>query len=143
MNWASFLPGLKEFVLPVATFFLSVAVGVVAWLQWHVARTKLRLDLFDRRYKIYEATRTFLKLILRGTALSESELAEADLAFSEAVFLFGSDVSEFLREIREQARHLPYDRSGEAVHQRIAWMNKQLTAMREVFGRYLGFGQVK
>jgi hypothetical protein len=46
--------------LPAATFFLGVAVTIVAWLQWLVARNKLCLDLFDRRYKIYEATQKFV-----------------------------------------------------------------------------------
>jgi hypothetical protein len=48
--------------LPIATFVLSLAVGCVALAQWRVARNKLRLDLFDRRYKVYEATQTFLHL---------------------------------------------------------------------------------
>jgi hypothetical protein len=44
----------------ISTLFLSVAVVVIAVLQWRVAHNKLRLDLFDRRYKVYEAARKFL-----------------------------------------------------------------------------------
>jgi hypothetical protein len=39
----------------IATLFLSVAVVIIAALQWRVADNKLRLDLFDRRYKVYDA----------------------------------------------------------------------------------------
>jgi hypothetical protein len=33
------------------TLVVGISVAVVAWLQWRVALNKLRLDLFDRRYK--------------------------------------------------------------------------------------------
>jgi hypothetical protein len=47
----------------IATLFLSVAVAVIAWQQWRVADNKLRLDLFDRRYKVYDALRLPLTLM--------------------------------------------------------------------------------
>jgi hypothetical protein len=60
--------------LPIATFFLSVAVAIVALLQWFVARNKLRLDLFDRRYKVYEATQKFVDSINNDPAHVDSYL---------------------------------------------------------------------
>jgi hypothetical protein len=48
------------FIFSVATLFLGLAVAVIAWLQWRLASDKLRLDLFDRRYKIYDATMRFV-----------------------------------------------------------------------------------
>jgi hypothetical protein len=54
--------------LPIATFALSVAVACVAWAQWRIARNKLRLDLFDRRWQVYAATRTFVDGILNDPA---------------------------------------------------------------------------
>jgi hypothetical protein len=47
----------------IATLFLSVAVAVIAWQQWRVADNKLRLDLFERRYKVYDALRLPLSLM--------------------------------------------------------------------------------
>jgi hypothetical protein len=47
----------------IATLFLSVAVAVIAWQQWRVPDNKLRLDLFDRRYKVYDALRLPLSLM--------------------------------------------------------------------------------
>ncbi|PYJ41035.1 MAG: hypothetical protein DME80_14400, partial [Verrucomicrobia bacterium] len=49
----------------IGTLIIGIAVVVVAWQQRQIARHKLRLDLFDRRYKVYEATRKFLSIILR------------------------------------------------------------------------------
>lgn len=54
--------------------FLSFAVAIIAALQWRVADNKLRLDLFDRRYKVYDATRKFLGAICREGKFTDSEL---------------------------------------------------------------------
>src|SRR5262245_23476651 len=89
----------KDLVLPVATFFLSVAVGLIALQQWIVARYKLRLDLFDRRYRIYEATRTFVSLAL-NSAVTDSKVAEFKLATSDVDFLFRLEVGDYLKKIR-------------------------------------------
>jgi hypothetical protein len=47
----------------IATLFLSVAVAVITWQHWRVADNKLRLDLFDWRYKVYDALRLPLSLM--------------------------------------------------------------------------------
>jgi hypothetical protein len=41
-------------------------------LQWRFADNKLRVDLFGRRYKIYEATRKFLVRMLGETRFDQS-----------------------------------------------------------------------
>jgi hypothetical protein len=162
MNWRSFVPPpslLHDIVplLPIATLFLSVAVGVVAWLQWRVARNKLRLDLFDRRYKVFEATRKFLALILQNTTFDNSQFAEFDLAISDADFLFGDDVVRYLREIRQEAldlrtsgKLLARARTDDEVtkraqdeHAHLFWLNDQVEAMTKVFSPYLSFGHIK
>jgi hypothetical protein len=71
----------------IATLFLSIAVVVIAWQQWQVANNKLRLDLFDRRYKVYDATRNFLAVILREATFTNSQLFEFYAGTSDAEFL--------------------------------------------------------
>jgi len=59
-------------VLSVATVFLSFAVVIIAWRQWRVVRNELRLDLFDRHYKVYEATSKFVDVAPRTRFVIES-----------------------------------------------------------------------
>jgi hypothetical protein len=54
----------RDAFFSIATLFLSIAVAIIAALQWRVAHNKLRLDLFDRRYQVYDATRKFLATIV-------------------------------------------------------------------------------
>jgi hypothetical protein len=58
------------------TLVLAASVAIVAWLQWSVALNKLRLDLFDRRYKVYDATRKFLSVIIREATFTNPDLFE-------------------------------------------------------------------
>jgi hypothetical protein len=91
-------------LLPVATFFLSVAVGIVAWLQWRLAHNKLRLELFDRRYKIYEATSKFVDAIVNDAAHDvDSYLNDFNAGTSNVEFLFDTDVLNYIKQIRTRA----------------------------------------
>jgi hypothetical protein len=45
--------------IPTATVCVSIATllvtGYIAWQQWQTAKSKFRLDLFDRRFPVFEA----------------------------------------------------------------------------------------
>jgi hypothetical protein len=60
--------------------------------QGRIASERLRLDLFDRRYKVFKVTRKFLATILEKASFETRELAEFSLATSDAEFLFGRDI---------------------------------------------------
>jgi hypothetical protein len=138
--------------------FLSLAVVIIAALQWHVADNKLRLDLFDRRYKVYEATRKFLAVITREAAFAQSQLIEFDIGTSDAEFLFRADVAAYLAEIRKRALHMrtarqllespcasddERSRHAQAEHDDLLWLGDQITAMTKNFAPYLGFANVR
>jgi hypothetical protein len=139
------------------TLVLGVSVAIVAWLQWWVALNKLRLDLFDRRYKVYDATRKFLATILRDANFTNSQLFEFYAGTSDAEFLFGTDVTEHLEKIRKRAVHLQtaqkiYDplpvgeersKHVQAAHDDLSWLTDQITAISKTFAPYLGFANVR
>jgi len=139
------------------TLVLGVSVAIVAWLQWWVALNKLRLDLFDRRYKVYDATRKFLAGILRDSKFTNSELFEFYAGTSDAEFLFGAEVVEHLAQIRKRALHMqtaqtlyePMPVGDErslhvnAAHDDLLWLTDQITAITKTFVPYLGFANVR
>jgi len=43
----------------------SGIAGYIAFRQWLTARNRLKLDLFDKRFAIYQAMRDFLGGIMR------------------------------------------------------------------------------
>ena len=121
-------------LFPIATLFLSIAVVVIAWRQWRVARNKLRLDLFDRRYKVYEATVKFLRESVQDNAHIDLHLSVFNDETSNAEFLFDTDVVNHLEKIRQKGRE-----------QDAVWFSKseRITETTEAFAPYLGFANVK
>jgi len=141
---------------PAATFFVGAVLAVIAFLQFKVAHDKLRLELFDKRYKVYDATRRFLSVILRDATFKDSDLFEFYAGTSDAGFLFDTEVSEYLKQIRERAldmrlKHTLYQskhgeertRMIDIEHEHLIWLTDQLTAMAKVFAPYLSYAKVK
>jgi hypothetical protein len=78
------------------TAFVAVIVAVIAFLQWVTAREKVRLDLFDKRFAVYDELRAAMSLHLGGdTGPAFLEFARA---VSRARFLFGPEVQAFLED---------------------------------------------
>jgi hypothetical protein len=85
------------------------------------------------------------------------QLAEFDIGTSDAEFLFGADVVDYLSQIRKRAIHmetaqrvfepLPVGderkRHVEAAHDDLSWLTDQITAMTKIFAPYLGFANVR
>ena len=143
---------------PIATLIVGLAVVFIAWQQWKVSHAKLRLDLFDRRYKVYEATRKFLAGILSEATFSDSQLFTFYAGTSDAEFLFDSEVVDYLAQIRKRAidmrlhqkLYVPMGVSEEQrlshidkEHEQLLWLTEQITAMTKTFAPYLGFSNIK
>jgi hypothetical protein len=151
------MTALVSILVPVATLIVGVAVAFIAWQQWQIASNKLRLDLFDRRYKIYDATRKFLEVIMRDAKFEDSQLFEFYAGTSDAKFFFDDDVVDYLSQIRERAlkmrtpqgfvEDMPRSElrrySEPTAHDQLLWLCEQITAMTTVFAPYLDFSRIK
>jgi hypothetical protein len=116
---------------------------------------KLRLDLFDRRYKIYEATEKVSRA-LAETRFDQSHFFAFRADIADAEFLFGSDVLDYLEQLRTlalnvrthqalQARSQDEDELSERVkaeNEDFALLDEKLTNLTNVFSRYLGFAHI-
>jgi hypothetical protein len=92
-------------VLAIIPLFLSLTIVIFAGLQWRISSNRLRLDLFDRRYKVYDTAKKFLSLTIRE-AKFESDLIAFNIGVADAEFLFESDVLQYLKGLRKNALHL-------------------------------------
>ena len=161
------MDALKEWVpilAPIGMFVVGLTVAYVARQQWliarqqaEVARNKLRLDLFDRRYRVFEAARTFLLAIASETPFDNSHVFAFDAGISDREFLFGSDVVDYLKEIKKRALDVrqqqrsfesspndeEHSKRVKTEHKEFSWLTEQPTAMTKVFTPYLGFSHIR
>ena len=92
----SILPVWVEYLKAVGPMIIGLAVTYVAWMQWHVNNNRLKHELFDRRYRVFEATRIFIGKVASSGRAKGEVILEFKLNTIESEFLFGKDISNYL-----------------------------------------------
>lgn len=90
-HWTAYLSALLAPVVAVLGSF-------IAYRQWRLAQNKLKLDLFDRRFKVYEAARDLLASIMTRGKADDDELLKYMIATREAKWLLGAEIAEYLNK---------------------------------------------
>jgi hypothetical protein len=107
----------KDFAGPIATIIAALAaVAVTAYFAWHqkkiarrqveIAGEKLRHDLYEKRYRVFDAARKLLCEVAVHRNASDDDLRAFVIGTGDAVFLFNEDLSGYLLEIRDRAQKL-------------------------------------
>ena len=136
------------------TLFIALVVAWIALQQWWINRERLRLDLFDRRYAVFESTRKFISEIVRDADFDHLQQQAFWTGTVDASFLFHSEVTEYIDLVLSKAVKLHYhlasqtarnEKHGEHIEaesELILWFAEQLRddgLLRVLFGRYLRF----
>jgi hypothetical protein len=75
---------------------------VVTYWQWRTAHQKVVLDLFDRRFKVFEEVMGVICRISRANRAAHDDVAQLREAKARAQFLFGSEIEQFLVNLLQQ-----------------------------------------
>ncbi|TBF41478.1 hypothetical protein [Rhizobium leguminosarum] len=91
---------MTEVLAALLTPTIALAVAWISFQQWRTARSKLTLDLFEKRYAVYQNVQASLVLIAahggsKGTGAFKSMFE----AWRESQFLFGPEVASRLDEL--------------------------------------------
>lgn len=142
----------------VFTGVIAVAAVYIAWRQAEIARAKLRLDLFDRRFRVYRGLMDLLDAVSQETPL-DAPLSTFYRETDEKRFLFDSDIVDYLKEVREKAVKLKLalqktaalrehqsgtveSKATDAIDESLdlrAWLEDQIEAAQRKFLKYLDF----
>lgn len=112
---ASLLPEWAQIIFLVVQGIGVLVIGGVgariAYVQLKLARVKLRHDLYDRRYAVFQAVRTLIaEVALHQNSTSET-FGRFAVSTSDALFLFDDDMVGYLEAVRQQAGRLHSIRS--------------------------------
>lgn len=144
------------------TAIVALVIGLVAasiaYRQYRVARAKLKLDLFDKRYDIFLDTWTILSgVVSNGVQPTGGLSTPFNNLIPKAAFLFGPDVEEYLTKAVGQWSLLWAIRARTqgnanivqaADIQKLAELNRWFfeeatSGAKRLFGEYLDFRQWK
>jgi hypothetical protein len=101
INWSGWL-----------TLFTTTIVVYIAWQQWRTNREKLRLDLYQKRFSVYESTLEYYQLVIVHSEISSEEKDKIERDFIKAcreskfLFSYKDGIFNLLNEIRKQAYFL-------------------------------------
>jgi hypothetical protein len=133
-----------------ALLAISAAGAVLAWQQVRIADAKLQHDLYDRRFKVFDATRRMLAstppTLEHGFRPENLGAFVADTA--DAIFLFDDEIAKYLEEMKARAfrfqsitEALPKGEDREKylneIRERRAWFYNQLVALPYIFEPFL------
>lgn len=137
----------------IATTGIAVLVGIIKWRQWITNRARLRHELFDRRYAIYEQIAGFVATVIQNGTITTG----AEINFLRqtkcAHFTFGGDkaVKQLVGDIYKRgvllqtlqsrqktlpigdARNRNVDEQGEVLR----WFRTTLSSLEQLFEKYL------
>jgi hypothetical protein len=135
----------------VTTALVAVLVAVITWGQWVTNRARLRHELFDRRYAVYEQITGFIADILMSGTVPAGEPEGFSRRTKTAYFVFAcdSDVKVLIRQIYEKAVELHAleatleslrgeERAKNVEAQRVVknWLQETLSSLEGRFEKY-------
>ena len=139
------------------TPLIAMIAAYIAWQQHRTNRSKLRLDLFDRRYAVYSGLTEFLGVVVGTPNFSVNQLATFNVSTANAAFLFGDDIKAYLASVREKALRLRLlqvqlagaqgtqaerDAWAEEDHSLLLWFTQQFDLSRTTFAPYISFADL-
>lgn len=100
---------LLDIISKLTPAFVTLVIGVVAaniaWRQHVTARDKLRLDLFEKRFQVYESVLAVKSALLEGQWTQES-IKQIREATDRSKLLFGDALVKRLEEFSDCTRNM-------------------------------------
>lgn len=99
-----------DWLLAVTPIIISASVAAIGYFQFQVNRSKLKLDLYNRRFSVYEKSVKYYQTYYSKNSSKEHEeetASEFIRAYRESIFLFGEN-SEVFSELENLKNNLGY-----------------------------------
>jgi len=160
MNDISILSLITSIIFAIPTLIIAGIVALITILQYQtnkrqqlVNEEKFKLDLFDRRFKVFDATRNLFLQITNSSDIDKQKIKEFRVSASDAGFLFNDEISKYLEEILKKANILNFaaseskainagsrlDKLYKIQDDITEWFDVQSKEVKKVFSPYLQF----
>jgi hypothetical protein len=100
------LPAWMQWLQALALIAISGLGAWIAFKQVRIGTAKLNLDLYDKRFRVFETARTLLVAIFQHGEVRQAEINAFNLGVSDAIFLFDESIDEYLVDLRKRVNIL-------------------------------------
>ncbi len=87
---------------------IAVVTTYIAIQQYRASKLKIRLELFEKRYAIYQGAKEFIFAAVRDGNLPDVEFFKLSNTTQDAFFLFDESVGRYIDTLREKGARLRY-----------------------------------
>jgi len=128
----------------IASSVIALLVFCILFVQWRTNKARLKHELFDRRFSIFEKIGGFLSEVLRFGEISNKRIDKFLQETKCAYFAFGCDenIKTLVNNIYEKACKLhalqAVKKNNHTKEQRIKnWFSGTLNSLESTFEKYL------
>ena len=135
------------------TAFIALWVGIK---QYKIEKNQLKLNLYQKRYQVYDGIKNLLIAAIQNGKLNATDLSNFTVDTKEHDFLFDNDIADYIKQIQEKAAnwhalgfdlHAPGGVPNETRRQELAtknselflWFGNQFDISKGLFKKYLKF----
>lgn len=152
------LPFIFWYLQALLTPVIGAVAVYIANQQWQTKALKSKLDLFDRRFRVFDETKKFLALMFTAGVKDEEELRKFLAETAGVEFLFGPEIKEYRKEIRRRAQRLSFAREqaaleqgasvdegkrlSEIVESEVNWATAEIEMIADKFRKYLDMSKL-
>jgi hypothetical protein len=111
---AALIQGVQAWAPTVIAFVVGLFIAFIGLRQLRNGRQKLQLEMFDRRYSMYEATKLLIDKIAINGQVSSADLAEFRRNVRGAEFLFDGEARKFFKSLIDLSLRADLARSKQA-----------------------------
>jgi hypothetical protein len=135
-----------------------VIAGIAVYIairQWLTNRQRVKLDIFDRRFRVFLEVRKVLSSVIPEGSASNERFLRFRTGVAQSYFIFGPEIETYLDEIYSHGIKLAYAdgqrrspkeqraedhdsmKFSKEVHTHLTWLMGQLPVAKEKFKKYL------
>lgn len=95
-----------DFFIALIPIVLASLGAYIAIQQYRTNRKNLKIELFEKRYVIYEAVREYMGAIVRKRYPTENEQQQFLVETKGASFLFDDEIMKFIEEVWQRSIYM-------------------------------------
>lgn len=140
------------------TPIIAILALYIGYQQYQTNKHKLRLELYEKRFMVYQSVMELLVSILKSDNVGSDELSQFYIKTNESEFLFNHEISNYIMDMKKKALRLQHlekkfkqgitldsDERGKLADEEselLEWFTDQFDETGELFMKYLSFKKI-
>lgn len=142
----NFINSLSSLISNSFTQLIAIITICIAFLQYMSNKYKLRMDLYERRLKVYYITRDILHYALTTSCIEQEKYKEFDLYIAESHFLFNKTMYDYLYSLyillkNDLVDQSPNESKTKLLSKKEEAISKEIKNLPDKFSKYLSLNK--